>query len=213
MGLTHHVPDGALLDFAGKLDATKPFHRMTAWALLIVFGLLVRVLLWPLNQKAMRANMKMQEVQPLMKDIQERHKEDPQRMQQEMFKLYKEHGVNPLGGCLPEEPVRLAHEEARRRRRAEADRKADHVHVGTADQLGERVDDQPAHDEDDARAGRLSAQDIQVRRGDVRARQQHRVDPGAGLVEVAGETAAATRTVDHLDTARLQRWRVIRVEP
>jgi YidC/Oxa1 family membrane protein insertase len=68
---------------------------------LIVFGLLVRVLLWPLNQKAMRANMKMQEVQPLMKDIQERHKEDPQRMQQEMFKLYKEHGVNPLGGCWP----------------------------------------------------------------------------------------------------------------
>ena len=68
---------------------------------LIVFGLLVRVLLWPLNQKAMRANMKMQEVQPLMKDIQERYKEDPQRMQQEMFKLYKEHGVNPLGGCWP----------------------------------------------------------------------------------------------------------------
>jgi YidC/Oxa1 family membrane protein insertase len=68
---------------------------------LIVFGLLVRVLLWPLNQKAMRANMRMQEVQPLMKDIQERHKEDPQRMQQEMFKLYKEHGVNPLGGCWP----------------------------------------------------------------------------------------------------------------
>ena len=36
-----------------------------------------------------------------MKEIQERHKEDPQRMQQEMFKLYKEHGVNPLGGCWP----------------------------------------------------------------------------------------------------------------
>jgi YidC/Oxa1 family membrane protein insertase len=68
---------------------------------LIVFGLLVRLLLWPLNQKAMRANMKMQEVQPLMKDIQERYKEDPQRMQQEMFKLYREHGVNPLGGCWP----------------------------------------------------------------------------------------------------------------
>ncbi len=39
MGLTHHVPDGALLDFAGKLDATKPFHRITAWVLLVVFGL------------------------------------------------------------------------------------------------------------------------------------------------------------------------------
>ncbi|MGH7509075.1 MAG: membrane protein insertase YidC [Gemmatimonadales bacterium] len=68
---------------------------------LVVFGILVRVLLWPLNQKAMRANMKLQEVQPLMKEIQERHKSDPQKVQQEMFKLYKEHGVNPLGGCWP----------------------------------------------------------------------------------------------------------------
>jgi hypothetical protein len=39
MGLTHHVPDGALLDFAGKLDGAKPLHRATAWALLVVFGL------------------------------------------------------------------------------------------------------------------------------------------------------------------------------
>jgi hypothetical protein len=39
MGLTHHVPDGALLDFAGKLDGAKPLHRFTAWALLVVFGL------------------------------------------------------------------------------------------------------------------------------------------------------------------------------
>ena len=39
MGLTHHVPDGALLDFAGKLDGAKPYHRITAWALLVVFGL------------------------------------------------------------------------------------------------------------------------------------------------------------------------------
>ena len=39
MGLTHHVPDGALLDFAGKLDGAKPLHRFTAWALLVLFGL------------------------------------------------------------------------------------------------------------------------------------------------------------------------------
>jgi YidC/Oxa1 family membrane protein insertase len=68
---------------------------------LVIFGILVRILLWPLNQKAMRANMQMQAVQPLMKEIQERHKNDPQKVQQEMFKLYKEHGVNPLGGCWP----------------------------------------------------------------------------------------------------------------
>jgi YidC/Oxa1 family membrane protein insertase len=68
---------------------------------LVAFGILVRIVLWPLNQKAMRANMKLQEVQPLMKDIQDRYKNDPQKMQQEMFKLYREHKVNPLGGCWP----------------------------------------------------------------------------------------------------------------
>ncbi|MFB9311855.1 hypothetical protein [Nocardioides plantarum] len=39
MGLTQHVPDGALLDFAGSLDGAKPLHRLTAWVLLVVFGL------------------------------------------------------------------------------------------------------------------------------------------------------------------------------
>jgi YidC/Oxa1 family membrane protein insertase len=77
-------------------------HLNLAYGLVLVFfGILVRVLLWPLNQKAMRANMQLQAVQPLMKDIQERYKNDPQKMQQEMFKLYKEYNVNPLGGCWP----------------------------------------------------------------------------------------------------------------
>jgi hypothetical protein len=39
MGLTHHVPEGAILDFAGRLDSTKPAHRITAWVLLVLFGL------------------------------------------------------------------------------------------------------------------------------------------------------------------------------
>jgi YidC/Oxa1 family membrane protein insertase len=68
---------------------------------LVLFGILVRVLLWPLNQKAMMSSVAMQAVQPLMKDLQARHKDDPQRLQQETMKLYKEHKVNPLGGCLP----------------------------------------------------------------------------------------------------------------
>ena len=68
---------------------------------LILFGILVRLLLWPLNQKAMMSSVAMQAVQPLMKDVQTRHKDDPARLQQEMLKLYKEHKVNPLGGCLP----------------------------------------------------------------------------------------------------------------
>jgi hypothetical protein len=53
MGLTHHVPEGAILDFAGRLDATKPGHRAAAWVLLLVFGLpvlisVLRVATWAL---------------------------------------------------------------------------------------------------------------------------------------------------------------------
>jgi YidC/Oxa1 family membrane protein insertase len=68
---------------------------------LVAFGVLIRLLLWPLNQKAMRSSMEMQAIQPIMKELQEKHKNDPQKLQQEMFKLYKEHNVNPLGGCWP----------------------------------------------------------------------------------------------------------------
>lgn len=68
---------------------------------LVLFGIAVRVVLWPLNQKAMRSSMAMQAIQPEIKAIQERYKQDPQRLQQETMKLYKEHQVNPLGGCLP----------------------------------------------------------------------------------------------------------------
>ena len=68
---------------------------------LILFGIAVRLLLWPLNQKAMKSSVAMQAVQPLQKDIQARYKDDPQRAQQEIMKLYREHKVNPLGGCLP----------------------------------------------------------------------------------------------------------------
>jgi YidC/Oxa1 family membrane protein insertase len=77
-------------------------HLHLAYGLVLVsFGIMVRALLWPLNQKAMRANMQLQAVQPLMKEIQDRYKNDPQKMQQEMFKLYKEYNENPLGGCRP----------------------------------------------------------------------------------------------------------------
>ena len=68
---------------------------------LILFGIAIRLLLWPLNQKAMKSSVAMQAVQPLMKEIQTRYKDDPQRLQQEMMKLYREHKVNPFGSCLP----------------------------------------------------------------------------------------------------------------
>jgi YidC/Oxa1 family membrane protein insertase len=68
---------------------------------LVIFGILVRALLWPLNQKAMESSIRMQAVAPLIKETQERYKSDPERLQREMMRLYKEHNVNPVGGCLP----------------------------------------------------------------------------------------------------------------
>ncbi|MEE8446575.1 MAG: membrane protein insertase YidC [Gemmatimonadota bacterium] len=68
---------------------------------LILFGVLMRIVLFPLYQKSMRAQMGQMQVQPLMKDIREKYKDDPQKMQQEIMRLYKEHGINPLAGCLP----------------------------------------------------------------------------------------------------------------
>jgi YidC/Oxa1 family membrane protein insertase len=68
---------------------------------LVLFGVLVRLVLWPLNQKAMKSQVAMMAVQPILKELQARYKNDPQKLQAEMMKVYKEHNVNPLGGCLP----------------------------------------------------------------------------------------------------------------
>lgn len=68
---------------------------------IILFTLIIRLLLLPLNIKQTRSQAKMQEIQPEIKRIQDKYKNDPQKSQQEMMKLYKEHGANPLSGCLP----------------------------------------------------------------------------------------------------------------
>jgi YidC/Oxa1 family membrane protein insertase len=72
--------------------------------ILVIFGITVRLAMWPFQQRAMRSSMVMQRIQPQIQALQERHRNDPQRLQQEMFKVYKEHGVSPFSafsGCLP----------------------------------------------------------------------------------------------------------------
>jgi YidC/Oxa1 family membrane protein insertase len=69
--------------------------------ILILFGIVIRLLLWPLNAKAMRSQMKNMEFQPLIKELQTKYKNQPEVLQREMLKLYKEKGFNPMGGCLP----------------------------------------------------------------------------------------------------------------
>lgn len=72
--------------------------------LLVIFGVLVRVVLWPLNQKAMRSQMQLQRIQPEVAAVQAKYKNDPQKLQSEMMRVYREHGMSPfssLSGCLP----------------------------------------------------------------------------------------------------------------
>jgi len=68
---------------------------------LILFGVMIRLVLWPLNQKGMRASLRMQALQPEMQRIQEQYKNDPQKLQQEVMQLYRREGVNPFSGCWP----------------------------------------------------------------------------------------------------------------
>jgi YidC/Oxa1 family membrane protein insertase len=68
---------------------------------IVVFSLLLKTIFHPLTKKSMKSMRAMQAVQPRMQKLRERYKDDAQRLNQEMMKLYKEGGVNPLSGCLP----------------------------------------------------------------------------------------------------------------
>lgn len=68
---------------------------------IILFSVIIKVAFFPLSYKGMKSMKHMQQLQPKMKKIQEQYKKDPGRMNQETMALYKKHGVNPLGGCLP----------------------------------------------------------------------------------------------------------------
>jgi len=63
--------------------------------------IIIKLVLFPLTQKQMKSMRAMQEIQPKAKWIQEKYKDDQQMLQQKTMELYKEHGVNPMGGCLP----------------------------------------------------------------------------------------------------------------
>ena len=72
------------------------------WGLVIVvFSIIIKIALHPLTRSSMRSMKKMQSLQPLMTEIKEKYKDDPQKMNQQVMNLYKEYGVNPAGGCLP----------------------------------------------------------------------------------------------------------------
>ena len=70
------------------------------WAIIFV-TIIIKIIFFPLTHKSFKSMKGMHKVQPYVKVIQERHKGDRQKMNEEMIELYKKHKVNPLGGCLP----------------------------------------------------------------------------------------------------------------
>ena len=68
---------------------------------IILVTVVIKMILYPLTVKQVKSMKAMQELQPKMKRLQEQYKTNPQLLQQEMQKLYREAGVNPLAGCLP----------------------------------------------------------------------------------------------------------------
>src|SRR2546427_1909188 len=68
---------------------------------LVIFGVLVRLLLWPLNQKAMESSIRMQAVAPLINETQDGFKKEPEELHREVLRMHQEHQVNPFGGGPP----------------------------------------------------------------------------------------------------------------
>ena len=68
---------------------------------IILMTIVIKILLYPLTVKQIKSMKAMQDLRPKMKELQEKFKDKPEKLQQEMAALYKNSGVNPLAGCLP----------------------------------------------------------------------------------------------------------------
>jgi YidC/Oxa1 family membrane protein insertase len=75
------------------------FHNYGA--AIILLTLMIKAVTWPLQSIANRSGKKMQALAPKLKELQAKHKEQPEKLQTETFAMYREYGVNPFGGCLP----------------------------------------------------------------------------------------------------------------
>lgn len=98
------------IEFGWFSFLAKPFFTVLLWIndyvgnwgwAIILFTLLVKVVLFPLSYKGMMSMQKLKDLAPKMKDIKEKYKGDPAKMNAQMMEMYKKHGANPMGGCLP----------------------------------------------------------------------------------------------------------------
>ena len=97
------APIENLLHFAIELlySITESLGFGSYGLAIILLTIVIKMLLYPLTAKQMQSMKAMQMLQPKLKKIQEKHRDNPQMMQQKMAELYQNAGVNPLAGCLP----------------------------------------------------------------------------------------------------------------
>ena len=86
-----------LLNFLNWLHG---FIGSYGWSILALTAV-VKIVLWPLQDKANKSMRRMALLNPKVQELREKYKDDPTRMNQEVMKLYKDYGINPVGGCLP----------------------------------------------------------------------------------------------------------------
>ena len=98
------------IEFGWFTFLSRPFFRVMLWIhdfvgnwgwAIILFTLLVKLILFPLSYKGMMSMNKMRDLAPKMKELKEKYGKDPAKMNQQTMQLYKKHGANPMGGCLP----------------------------------------------------------------------------------------------------------------
>lgn len=114
----HHPSMTSIVDFGSFLGLTFIIRPIAEYLMLpllkflhsfipnygiviIIFSLIIKIALHPLTKQSMYSMKKMQLLQPMMNEIREKYKDDPQKMNQEVMKLYQTYGINPAGGCLP----------------------------------------------------------------------------------------------------------------
>ena len=89
-----------VIPFSHLLDWFKNLTGNYGWSILIV-TFFVRLVIFPLTLKQQQSARAMQEIQPKMQKIRNKYQKDPQKQQEEMMKLFQEHQINPMAGCLP----------------------------------------------------------------------------------------------------------------
>jgi len=98
------------IEFGWFTFLSRPFFKVLLWIqgivgnwgwTIILFTLLVKLILFPLSYKGMMSMQKLKDLAPKMKELKEKHKGDPTKLNAQMMEMYKKNGANPMGGCLP----------------------------------------------------------------------------------------------------------------